>query len=200
MSRYRASHPQLFRNRSWRTARKVLVTTGLVLAPVRGAAQDIGPVSFRDSLVMRRVAILAPCPATVPQSWTLVDKTLGSGLRCSLVEAAVRALEAQLEQRPSLRTRGDPRNPLCVRVVVAQNTGSTGLPGDWLVVFQLGPELPARVMIDRQTGGVVLGIVGSTESASEVPSCISKTGETFGAGPVASRAFSLVQSRVHSGW
>jgi hypothetical protein len=154
----------------------IALATGLLLVPTGLAAQDIGPVSFRDSLVMRRVAILAPCPSSVPRSWTLVDKTLGSGLRCSLVEAAVRALEVQLEQRPSLRTRGDPRNPLCVRIVVAQNTGSTGLLGDWIVVFDMGPGLPAHVMIDRQTGGVVLGIVGAMDTASKIPPCVATSG------------------------
>jgi hypothetical protein len=165
-----------FLKRSAACRRHVLVSMFL-LAPVVTGAQDIGPVSFRDSLVMRQVAYRAPCPSPAPKSWTLVDSTLGSGLRCSLVEWAVRALEAQLEQRPSLRTRADPRNPLCVRVVVARNTGTTGLPGDWMVLFELAPDLPAHVMIDRQTGGVVLGIVGRTESAAGVlPSCAGGSG------------------------
>lgn len=145
-----------------------------LLAPVAVPGQDIGPVSFRDSLVMRRVALLAPCPTPVPTGWTLVDKTLGSGMRCSLVEAAARTLEQQLEQRPALRSRGDPRNPLCVRVVVASNTGSTGLPGDWLVLFDLAHELSARVMIDRQTGGIVMGIVGRPDTTGNTPRCIAK--------------------------
>jgi hypothetical protein len=134
--------------------------------------QSIGPESFRDSLVMRQVAFRAPCPPVVPKAWTLVDSTLGSGLRCSLVEAAVRAMEMQLQQRPALRGRADPRNPLCVRVVVRENTGSTGLPGDWLVVFDLAPDLPAYVMLDRQTGSVVYGIVGRTAPAGEMPQCV----------------------------
>ena len=119
---------------------------------------------------MRQVAYRAPCPSPVPKTWTLADSTLGSGLRCSLVEWAVRALEAQLAQRPA--TRADPRNPLCVRVVVARNAGTTGLPGDWLVLFELAPDLPAHVMIDRQTGAVALVLVGRGESVSGLlPSC-----------------------------
>ncbi len=145
----------------------------LTLVPVTADAQDIGPISFRDSIVMRQVAFRAPCPVPVPKMWTAIDTTLGSGLRCSLVEAAVRAIEEQFEQRPSLRQRGDPRNPLCVRVVVRNNMGSTGLPGDWLVVFDLGPDLPAHVMIDRQSGSVVLAIVGRT--SGEMPSCVAKS-------------------------
>lgn len=172
MQRYVPGRSPAFRNRS-----RLGLAAGIVLlAPVVVRAQDIGPVSFRDSLVMRQVAYRAPCPSPVPKTWTLVDRTLGSGVRCSLVEWAVRALEAQLEQRPSLRTRADPRNPLCVRVVVAKNTGSTGLPGDWLVVFDLGPDLPAHVMIDRQSGGVVVGIVGPLETATEVPACVARSG------------------------
>lgn len=129
-------------------------------------------MSFRDSLVMRQVAYRAPCPSPVPPSWIRADSTLGSGLRCSLVELAVRALELQLGQRSSLRSRGDPRNPLCVRVVVAQNTGTTGMLGDWMVVFALGPDLPAYVLIDRQVGTVVVGIVGRSESPGGMPQCI----------------------------
>lgn len=169
MQRYESRRPPAFHNRSGNGG--TLVAFFLLLSPIAASAQDIGPVSFRDSLVMRQVAYRAPCPSPVPPSWTLVDRTLGSGVRCSLVESAVRALEAQLEQRPSLRTRADPRNPLCVRVVVAKNTGSTGLLGDWLVVFDLTPDLPAHVMIDRQSGGVVLGVLGRQESAAEVPAC-----------------------------
>ena len=172
MQRYLARCSRAFRNRS----RDGLLAVVLFATPIAGSAQDVGPVTFRDSLVMRQVAYRAPCPSPVPKNWTLVDQTLGSGLRCSLVEWAVRALEAQLEQRPSLKTRVDPRNPLCVRVVVAKNTGSTGLLGDWIVVFDLGPDLPAHVMIDRQTGGVVVGIVGRMESATEVPPCLPKSG------------------------
>ena len=144
--------------------------------PIAAGAQDIGPASFRDSLVMRQVAYRAPCPSPAPRSWTLVDSTLGSGLRCSLVEWAVRALEAQLEQRPSLKTRADPRNPLCVRVVVAKNTGTTGLPGDWIVVFDLAADLPAHVMIDRQSGGIMIAIVGRAEWSADIPSCVARSG------------------------
>jgi hypothetical protein len=149
----------------WFSLALTLVTASSV------SAQDIGPVSFRDSLVMRQVAFRAPCPAPVPRSWTLVDSTLGSGLRCSLVEAGVRAIELQLMQRPALRQRADPRNPLCVRVYVARNMGSTGLPGDWMVVFELAPDLPAYVLIDRQTGSVVMGVVGRSEPNAPMPSC-----------------------------
>jgi hypothetical protein len=125
---------------------------------------------------MRQVAFRAPCPNPVPRSWTTADSTLGSGLRCSLVEAAVRALERQLEQRPTLRAKGDPRNPRCVRVVVAPNTGSTGLLGDWMVVFDLAPELPAYVLIDRQVGSIVMGIVGRTDFQGMVPDCRATSG------------------------
>ena len=152
----------------WFSLAFTLVATGSV------SAQDIGPISFRDSLVMRQVAFRAPCPAPVPKSWTLVDGTLGSGLRCSLVEAGVRHLELQLLQRPALRQRADPRNPLCVRVYVANNMGSTGLPGDWMVVFELAPDLPAYVLIDRQTGSVVHGVVGRSEPDAPMPSCPEK--------------------------
>ena len=169
-----------------RITRSSVVVILFVLA-IRAAplhAQDIGPSSFRDSLVMQQVARRAPCPASVPRTWTAMDSTLGTGLRCSLVEAAVRALEVQLAQRPSLRQRGDPRNPLCVRIVVRNNTGTTGLPGDWMVVMDLADDVPAYVMVDRQTGAVVLGIVGRTNAPSDMPSCVPR-GEgnpTVGAG------------------
>src|SRR5688572_26257887 len=62
----------------------------LAASPATAVGQDLGPTSFRDSLVMRQIAYRAPCPAVVPRAWTLVDSTLGRGLRCSLVEAAAR--------------------------------------------------------------------------------------------------------------
>ena len=176
MQRYKPHRSRAFLKCSGKS--QGLVGMLFFLAPAVAIAQDIGPVSFRDSLVMRQVAYRAPCPASVPKSWTLVDRTLGSGLRCSLVEWAVRALEMQLEQRPSLRTRADPRNPLCVRVVVAQNMGSTGLLGDWIVVFDLGPDLPAHVMIDRQTGGIMIALVGRAEWSTDLPSCSPKSAGT----------------------
>ena len=148
---------------------RAILALGVSAGEVGG--QDIGPVSFRDSLVMRQVAYRAPCPNPVPKSWTLVDSTLGSGLRCSLVEAGVWAIELQLQQRPALRQRADPRNPLCVRVYVANNMGSTGLPGDWMVVFELAPDLPAYVLIDRQTGSVAAVAVGRSEPEAQMPSC-----------------------------
>ena len=152
----------------------LIVALSLGLTAGVAGAQDIGPISFRDSLVMRQVAYRAPCPVPVPRSWTLVDSTLGRGLRCSLVEAGVRAIEVQLQQRPALRQRADPRDPLCVRVYVANNMGSTGLPGDWMVVFELAPDLPAYVLIDRQTGSVVMGVVGRSEPDAPMPSCPEK--------------------------
>ena len=157
---------------AFRMARRVTLALGFTAGVAGG--QSIGPISFRDSLVMRQVAFRAPCPTPVPKSWTLVDSTLGSGLRCSLVEAGVRAIEIQLQQRPGLRLRGDPRNPLCVRVYVANNMGSTGLPGDWMVVFELGPDFPAYVLIDRQTGATALAVVGRSEPDAMMPSCPEK--------------------------
>lgn len=156
------------------TIRLLTGTLGCLLSAFgTAAAQDIGPLSFRDSLVMRQVAYRAPCPVPVPKAWTVVDSTLGTGLRCSLVEAAVRALEIELQRRPAVGPRGDPRHPLCVRVVVRNNTGSTGLPGDWLVVFDLAADLPAYVMIDRQEGSVVFGMVGRGPPG-EMPWCIGR--------------------------
>lgn len=161
-----------------------VVSTVLALgaSPGVAAAQDIGPISFRDSLVMRQVAFRAPCPSPVPKAWTLVDSTLGSGLRCSLVEAGARAIELQLSQRPALRARADPRNPLCVRVYVANNMGSTGLPGDWMVVFELAPEIPAYALIDRQTGSVAYAVVGLAGPDAQMPSCPDKRSLSAGDG------------------
>ena len=117
-------------------------------------AQDIGPVTFRDSLVMRQMVYKSPCPTPVPRAWSLVDSTLGRLPRCTLVETAARAISEFQKVRPPVTGPADPWNPLCVRVVVGQNTGSTGLPGDWLVVFDLAVNSPAWVVIDRQSGEV----------------------------------------------
>ena len=144
--------------RSWRRgfAAAVLVA----LAPVTGGAQDIGPVTFRDSLVMRQLSFSAPCPTPVPRAWGLVDSTLRRPPRCSLVEVAARAISMYHQARPPRTGPADPWNPLCVRIIVGRNTGTTGLAGDWLVVFDLGVDYSAWVFIDRhygEVGGVSLG-------------------------------------------
>jgi hypothetical protein len=103
-------------------------------------SQNIGPVTFRDSLVMRQLVFRAPCPDPVPRAWTQADSTLGRPPRCNLVEAAARAIYDYYTDRPPRTGPVDPWNPMCVRIVVARNTGSTGLPGDWLVMFDLAVE------------------------------------------------------------
>lgn len=147
----------------------VAVVATVTRAPATGA-QDIGPTSFRDSLVMRQVAFRAPCPVPPPKTWTLIDSTLGSGLRCSLVEFAARAIARYQQLRPSSTGKADPWNPFCVRIVVARNTGSTGLPGDWLVMFDLTADSPAYVVIDRQSGEVGAVMVGRGPPG-DVPPC-----------------------------
>ena len=150
----------------------VAVVAMVTTAPATGA-QDIGPISFRDSLVMRQVAFRAPCPVPVPGAWTRVDSTLGSGPRCSLVELATRAIAEYHQLRPPRTGPADPWKPFCVRVVVGRNTGSTGLPGDWLVLFDLAADYPAYVVIDRQSGEVGAVMVGRGPPA-DVPSCMGR--------------------------
>ena len=132
---------------------------GLVAFAAPARAQDIGPTSFRDSLVMRQIMYRAPCPRPVPLAWSRMDSTLGRPPRCSLVEIAARAI-AQFHQARPQAALGDPWNPLCVRVAVWQNTGTTGLPGDWLVLFDLAPDVPAWIVIDRQHGEIGAVLVG----------------------------------------
>lgn len=156
---------------------RYLACTVFVVAsgiPGIGWSQDIGPLSFRDSLVMRQLAFRAPCPVPVPKAWTLVDTTLGTAPRCSLVEAAARAISQYHQLRPPRTGPADPWNPLCVRVVVGRNTGSTGLPGDWLVIFDLAVDNPAFVVIDRQSGDVGTVMVGR-RPPGDSPSCIART-------------------------
>lgn len=145
-----------------------------IVAPV-GVAQDIGPVTFRDSLVMRQIAFRAPCPVPVPRAWGLVDPTLLQSPRCNLVEVAARAIQQFHQVRPPRFGPADPWNPLCARVVVGRNTGSTGLPGDWLVIFDLAPDHPAYVVIDRQTGDVGLTLVGLGQ-VGDRPRCLKREG------------------------
>lgn len=138
------------------------------------AAQDIGPTSFRDSLVMRQIAYRTPCPLVVPRVWSLVDSTLGRNPRCSLVEAAARAISQYHQARAPREGPADPWNPLCVRVVVGHNTGTTGLPGDWLVLFDLSPDYTAHVVIDRQTGDVGAVRMSYGQPAADMPRCLAR--------------------------
>jgi hypothetical protein len=130
----------------------------LALMPVVAAAQEIGPVTFRDSLVMRQLVFRAPCRNPVPRAWSLVDSTLGRPLRCNLVEVAARAIAQYLQARPRA-VSGDPWNPLCARVMV-RDTTTNGLPADWWVLLDLTADTPAWVVIDRHNGDVALTVVG----------------------------------------
>ena len=134
--------------------RRVMVALACLASVASEAGgQDIGPVTFRDSLVMRQMIYRTPCPDTVPAAWSRVDSTLRRPPGCTIVETAARAIGEMMRMRPP-RQAADPWNPFCVRVVVAKNTGSTGLPGDWMVVFDLTPDSRAYVVIDRQSGAV----------------------------------------------
>jgi hypothetical protein len=155
-----------------RAVRAFPVVVALSSAPrVTATAQSIGPVSFRDSLVMRQIAFRAPCRLPVPRAWSQVDSTLGRDPRCSLIEVAARAISQVVQSRQPEPGSADPWNPLCVRVLVATNTGTTGLPGDWQVLFDLSPDRPAFVVIDRQTGDVGLTLVGSNQVGNR-PRCL----------------------------
>jgi hypothetical protein len=137
-------------------------------------AQNIGPITFRDSLVMRQLVYRAPCPDPVPRAWSLVDSTLGRPPRCNLVEVAAQAIAEYYSVRPPRSGPGDPWNPLCVRIVIARNTGSTGLPGDWLVMFDLSVDNTVYVIIDRQSGsiGTITTMLGNVPAGSS-PKCMS---------------------------
>jgi hypothetical protein len=67
----------------------------------------------------------------------------------------------------------DPWKPLCARVVVARNTGSTGLPGDWMVVFDLTTDSRAHVVIDRQSGSVG-GVMIGYGPTGDMPKCLER--------------------------
>jgi hypothetical protein len=68
----------------------------------------------------------------------------------------------------------DPWKPLCARVVVARNTGSTGLPGDWMVVFDLTTDSRAHVVIDRQSGSVGGVMIGYGPTGDNMPKCLER--------------------------
>jgi len=146
----------------------------LCLAPSVGRAQSegIGPTTFRDSLVMRQMIYRAPCPNPVPPAWSRIDSTLRRPPGCAIVETAARALSEMMRMRPGMQT-ADPWNPFCVRVLMAKNPGSTGLTGDWIVIFDLTPDNRARVVIDRQSGtvGGVQMEYGSAVSDNQ-PKCL----------------------------
>ena len=160
------------------SAIRLVITSMAFLAgsAVTAVSQDLGPTSFRDSLVMRQIAYRTPCPRVVPPAWSLVDSTLGRSPRCSLVEAAARAIAQYHKARAPREGPADPWNPLCVRVVVGRNTGSTGLPGDWMVLFDLSPNYPAYVVIDRQTGDVGAVMVSYGQPAGDMPRCLARRG------------------------
>lgn len=157
--------------------RLVIATMAFTALLTRVAdCQDIGPTTFRDSLVMRQLAYRMPCPLVVPRAWSLVDSTLGRPPRCSLVEAAARAISQFHQARAPRAGPADPWNPLCVRVVVGRNTGSTGLPGDWLVVFDLSPDYTAHVVIDRQNGDVGAVRMSYGQPPGDLPPCLARRG------------------------
>ena len=130
-------------------------------------------MTFRDSLVMRQMLYRAPCPAPVPPAWSRVDSTLGRPPRCAIVETAARAIAEYMRIRPPMQAM-DPWKPLCARVVVGTNTGSTGLPGDWMVVFDLTLDNSAHVVIDRQSGAVGGVMMGYGSPDDKMPKCLER--------------------------
>ena len=146
------------------------VAVAVGVAPSVTWAQAVGPVTFRDSLVMRQLVFRAPCPNPVPRSWSLIDSTLGRPPRCNLVEVAARAIAQFVQARPQAAPV-DPWNPLCVRVTVRQNTGTTGLPADWWVLFDLTANTAAWVVIDRHNGDIGMTVVGPNPG-SDWPRCL----------------------------
>src|SRR5688572_1328932 len=81
----------------------------LVITSSAVFAQGIGPVTFRDSLVMRQMIYRTPCPDPVPPAWSSVDSTLGRRPRCAIVETAAQALLPWANSDP--RRAIDPWNP-----------------------------------------------------------------------------------------
>jgi hypothetical protein len=131
------------------------------MLPRSAGAQAGIPDDYRDSLVLRLAAVRSPCPDPPPAEWSLVDSTLGRSPRCSLVEAAARLIRDRLSAGRMPRDGvPDPWRPLCVRLVEMENTGSTGLPGDWMVVFDLTPTLSADVVLDRRSGAPAMVMMG----------------------------------------
>ena len=148
------------------------VAVALAVWPSVTMAQDIGPVSFRDSLVMRQLVFRAPCPNPVPPAWSRLDSTLSRSPRCNLVEVAARAIAQYMQARPRSGA-SDPWNPLCVRVIVKENTGSPGMPDDWWVLFDLTADAPAWVAIDRHNGDIGMTVVGPNQM-SNWPRCLTR--------------------------
>ncbi len=144
----------------------------LAASPRAAVAQDALLASFRDTLIVRQIAHRAPCPQPPPPAWSLVDSTIGTSWKCSLIEASARAITQRRDARPRDGGAMDPRNPLCTRLVVARNTGSTGLPGDWLVLFDLALDLPAWVLFDRQTGSIARVAIGHGQAIPGMPRCL----------------------------
>jgi hypothetical protein len=132
----------------------------LMATSLRAEAQAGIPDDFRDSLVLRLAAVRTPCPDPPPAAWSMVDSTLGRAPRCSLMESAAQFVRQRLPGRPSPESTADPWRPLCARLVVLDNTGSTGMPGDWLVIFDLSPTLSAEVVIDRRSGAPSVMMLG----------------------------------------
>jgi hypothetical protein len=143
--------------------------------PATAAAQPGIPDDFRDSLVLRLAAIRTPCPDPPPAAWSLVDTTLGRPPRCSLVASAAQLLREHLRARPRRDGVADPSRALCVRLVVLANTGSTGLPGDWLVVFDLAPTVSAEVVIDRRSAAPSVMSIGEGPPRWGAP-CLTRSG------------------------
>ena len=152
--------------------RVTFIAAGVSFAPDTVSAQEIGPVTFRDSLVMRQLAFRTPCPSPIPRAWSMVDTTLGQSPRCTLLEVAARAIARYLQARPQA-DGGDPWTPLCVRVIVRRNSETTALPLDWWVVFDLTADTPAWVVIDRHTGEIGMTVVGK-DLVRDWPRCLAR--------------------------
>lgn len=121
----------------------------------------------RSAAVMTRLRREHPCPVRLPTWWTAADRSLGKGLRCSLVAAA---LETAIAPPSAAVAAVDPARVACARVqgmvYVERAARIRHQPAQWDVDFVLGAQ-SLRVSINAVTGRASARYVDS----DHVPAC-----------------------------
>ena len=150
---------------------RILLVIALSLAFVattpNGIQAQEQSLSLRnDSLARRMLLSRHPCPRPIPTGWVAGDTANGTGIKCSLIVAAMRGAENAMIQYK--RPKWDPRRVPCVTVAPAEPLPNLGPL--WRVTFYRDSTRATEVTVDL-LGNTIVGREVSPQAAMLTKPC-----------------------------